>query len=55
MLISSRCLNDTEGSLLRAGTEIKGKETGIRALWVHQKHRPSLQQQSSAIDEKAFQ
>lgn len=54
MLRSSRCSDDTEGSLMRAGTEIKGRKTGIRAIRVHQNHRPSLQQQCSATDEKHY-
>lgn len=55
MLISSRCSNYTEGSFMSAGTEIKGRKTGIRAIRVHQKHGPSLQQQCSAIDEETLQ
>lgn len=50
-LISSRCSNDTEGRLTHAGREIKEGKTGIRAIRVHQKHRPALQQQRSATDE----
>lgn len=50
-LISSRCSNDTEGRLTHAGREIKGRETGIRAIRVHQKHRQASEQQRSAPDE----
>lgn len=42
MLISSLCSDDTEGSLVCAGTEIKGRKTGIRAIREHQKHRTTF-------------